>query len=65
MTTALIIGDVQAGIVEVLFPGGSAALAALAAALPEARGKGATVIYVRAALRADQAEVPARNLNIA
>ena len=64
MTTVLIIGDVQAGIVEVLFPGGGAVLAALAAALPEARGKGVIVIYVRAALRADQAEVPARNLNI-
>lgn len=65
MTTALIIGDVQAGIVEVLFPGGGAVLAPLAAALTEARSKGATVIYVRAALRADRAEVPARNVNIA
>jgi hypothetical protein len=37
MPTALIIGDVQAGIVEVLFPGGGAVLAPLAVALPEAR----------------------------
>jgi nicotinamidase-related amidase len=65
MTTGLIIGDVQAGIVDVVFPGGSAVLAPLAAALPEARGKATTVIYARVALRADQAEVPARNPNIA
>jgi nicotinamidase-related amidase len=65
MAIALIIGDVQAGIVDVLFPGGGAVLAPLAAALPEARDKGATVVYVRAALRADPAEVPARNVNIA
>jgi hypothetical protein len=65
MTTALIIGDVQAGVVEVLFPGGGAVLAPLEAVLPETRSKGATVIYVRAALRVDRAEVPAQNLNIA
>jgi nicotinamidase-related amidase len=64
MTSALIIGDVQVGIVEALFPGADAVLAPLAAVLPVARRTGTPVIYVRAALRPDQAEVPARNANI-
>jgi nicotinamidase-related amidase len=64
MTAALIIGDVQVGIVETLFPGGAVVLPPLAAVLPVARRTGTPVIYVRAALRPDQAEVPARNANI-
>ncbi len=62
MTTALIIGDVQTGIVEA-FPWTESVLQPLAALLPLARKKGAPVIYVRAALRLDRAEVPSRNPN--
>jgi nicotinamidase-related amidase len=63
MTTALIIGDVQVGIVEELLPAARSVLAPLAALLPVARRKGVAVIYVRVALRADLGEVPARNPN--
>lgn len=62
MPTALIIGDVQTGIVE-KFPWTKSVLQPLAALLPLARKKGTPVIYVRAALRPDQAEVPSRNPN--
>lgn len=65
MTTALIIGDVQVGIVDELLPAARSVLAPLAAALPVARRKGAAVIYVRVGLRPDRAEVPDRNPNIA
>jgi nicotinamidase-related amidase len=64
MTSALIIGDVQVGIVDMLFPGASSVLAPLASALQLARRRGTPVIYVRAALRSNHAEVPARNPNI-
>ena len=62
MTTALIIGDVQTGIVEA-FPWTESVLRPLAALIPLAREKGTPVIYVRVALRPDQAEVPSRNPN--
>jgi nicotinamidase-related amidase len=60
MATALIIGDVQTGIVET-YPWTRSVLEPLAALLPPVRAHGTPVIYVRAALRPDQAEVPARN----
>jgi nicotinamidase-related amidase len=62
VTTALIIGDVQTGIVEA-FPWTESVLQPLAALLPLARKKGTPVIFVRAALRPDRAEVPLRNPN--
>ncbi|TDP94805.1 cysteine hydrolase family protein [Labedaea rhizosphaerae] len=57
---ALIIGDVQVGIVGFI-PAAEGVLPPLAAAVAAARAKGVPVIYVRVALRADRAEVPARN----
>ena len=57
---ALIIGDVQVGIVKFI-PSAEDVLPPLAAAAAAARANGVPVIYVRVALRADQAEVPARN----
>ena len=57
---ALIIGDVQVGIVEFI-PSAKDVLAPLAAAVAAARANGVPVIYVRVALRDDRAEVPARN----
>ena len=60
--TALIIGDVQTGIVSG-FPWAAAVLEPLAGILPSARASGVPVLYVRAALRPDRAEVPDRNPN--
>jgi nicotinamidase-related amidase len=62
MSTALIVGDVQAGIVAA-FPSAGSVLVPLAAALASARARGVPVVYVRAALRPDPAEVPHRNAN--
>jgi nicotinamidase-related amidase len=60
--TALIVGDVQTGIVAA-FPSAGAVLRPLAAVLGSARERDVPVVYVRAALRPDRAEVPARNPN--
>lgn len=64
MTTALLIGDVQVGIVETALPAARSVLEPLAAVLPVARRAGLAVIHVRVALRAERREIPDRNPNI-
>jgi nicotinamidase-related amidase len=58
--TALLIMDVQQGIVE-RFPGDGSYLDRLATAIAAARGAGVTVIYVTAAFRPGYPEVSERN----
>ncbi len=60
MSTALVIGDVQAGILET-FPWSRTVLGPLQSLLPQARATGVHLIYVRAALRGTQADIPQRN----
>ena len=60
MGSALIIADVQTGVIE-SFPWSATVLPPLATLLPVLRTRGLPVIFVRVALRRNGAEVPARN----
>jgi nicotinamidase-related amidase len=60
MSTALIIGDVQTGIIST-FPWSRTVLVPLRRVLTQARITGIPVIYVRAALRGIPADIPQRN----
>jgi nicotinamidase-related amidase len=57
MRSALIVGDLQRGIVE-NFPFAKAVVPAIAELLPRARAAGVLVVFVRLAFRANGADVP-------
>ena len=59
--SALLIMDVQNGIVDRVADGSATLLANLAAALDAARSSGVAVIFVRVAFRPDRSDVSARN----
>jgi nicotinamidase-related amidase len=60
MTTALIIGDVQTGILDT-FPWSRTVLPPLQEALAHARASAIPVVFVRTALRGIDADIPKRN----
>ena len=60
MRVGLIVGDVQTGIIET-FPWSSRVLDPLVRVIENARGCDVPIIFVRAALRANSAEVPSAN----
>ena len=60
MSSALIIGDVQQGILDT-FPWSRCVLAPLQPVLTHARDRGVAVVYVRAALRGLDEDIPQRN----
>ncbi|GAA4529211.1 cysteine hydrolase family protein [Amycolatopsis samaneae] len=60
MTTALIIGDLQRGIMDG-YPFARQVLPPLTALLPRARAAGARVVFVRFAMRANGADLPPGN----
>src|SRR6476659_7461795 len=60
MKTALIIGDVQRGIIEA-YPFTRQVVPPLTALLPRARAAGVLVVFVRLAFRGNRADLPPNN----
>jgi nicotinamidase-related amidase len=61
VNTALLVMDVQNGVVERLAERSASLLAAIGKAIAAARGAGIPVIYVRVAFRPGSPEISARN----